>query len=231
MSGCVLNVDGLRHRYLIVRHAVSLANERRLIVSSPGEGVKADYGLSAHGKRQAAAAGKRIADWIASPASQVPSDQPIAVCTSPFSRAVETARRIHDYLGQDARLSSRLLTRSDGPVVLDDLRERSFGNFELKGDEHYQTVWANDSRFGERCEANNVESTYSVAMRAAGVIRDLERRFMEPRLCILVSHGDTLQILQAVFSKVPPHHHRRMRHLENCEFRELNGPSVPLSKI
>jgi hypothetical protein len=37
----------------------------------------------------------------------------------------------------------------------------------------------------------------------------------------LVSHGDTLQILQAAFAGVAPNLHRSLPHLKNCEVRPL----------
>jgi len=39
---------------------------------------------------------------------------------------------------------------------------------------------------------------------------------------ILVSHGDTLQILQTYFQGIDPHRHRTLPHLETCTFRLLN---------
>ncbi len=66
-------------------------------------------------------------------------------------------------------------------------------------------------------------SVASVATRVKDLIVDLETRFRE-HVIVLVSHGDTLQILQTVFVGLSPGQHRSLPHLANCEVRELVIP-------
>jgi glucosyl-3-phosphoglycerate phosphatase len=67
---------------------------------------------------------------------------------------------------------------------------------------------------------HGVERAADVLGRATAFIADLERRFAG-RDILLVSHGDTLQILQAGFLLMDPSGHRRLPHLETAEIRTL----------
>ena len=63
--------------------------------------------------------------------------------------------------------------------------------------------------------------------RTTALIADLERRY-SGRDILLVSHGDTLQIMQAGFLRMDPSAHRRLPHLDTAEIRQLRlgeGPS------
>jgi broad specificity phosphatase PhoE len=67
----------------------------------------------------------------------------------------------------------------------------------------------------------NVVSVAHVAHRVSAMIVDLEAQHSQRLNVILVSHGDTLQILQSCFAGVSPAQHRSLPHLHNCEVREL----------
>jgi broad specificity phosphatase PhoE len=56
--------------------------------------------------------------------------------------------------------------------------------------------------------------------RVTALIADLERRY-SGRDILLVSHGDTLQILQAGFLRMDPARHRSVPHLATAEIRPL----------
>ena len=60
----------------------------------------------------------------------------------------------------------------------------------------------------------------AVLDRATGLVADLERRYVG-RDILLVSHGDTLQILQAGFLRMDPAAHRRLPPLRIAEIRAL----------
>ncbi len=77
--------------------------------------------------------------------------------------------------------------------------------------------------------ASGVELAAAVLDRVTALIARLERRYSE-RDILLVSHGDTLQILQAGFLRLAPCAHRRLPHLATAEIRELRlhpEPSQP----
>jgi broad specificity phosphatase PhoE len=56
--------------------------------------------------------------------------------------------------------------------------------------------------------------------RTSQLISKLERIYKNNKI-LLVSHGDTLQILQCAFQKQPASKHRTLSHLEVGEIREL----------
>jgi glucosyl-3-phosphoglycerate phosphatase len=66
----------------------------------------------------------------------------------------------------------------------------------------------------------------AVLDRATAVIADLERRH-SGRDILLVSHGDTLQILQAGLLRIDPSRHRSLPHLATAEFRRLHLTEKP----
>jgi broad specificity phosphatase PhoE len=62
--------------------------------------------------------------------------------------------------------------------------------------------------------------------RVTALVADLERRY-SGRDILLVSHGDTLQILQAGFLRLDPSLHRRLPPLGTAEIRELHLAGEP----
>ena len=71
----------------------------------------------------------------------------------------------------------------------------------------------------------NCESVNSVLERTTMVIKDLEKKYSQKTI-IIVSHGDSLQILQTGFQKINPRFHRQLQHLETAELRELKMSNV-----
>ena len=72
----------------------------------------------------------------------------------------------------------------------------------------------------------DVEPVAAVLDPATGFIADLERQH-SGRDILLVSHGDTLQILQAGFLRIDPSRHRSLPHLATAEFRRLHLTEKP----
>jgi glucosyl-3-phosphoglycerate phosphatase len=194
--------DRLANRFSVMRHGQSKANAEGLIVSRIENDRRGDYGLSELGRRQVLAAARDCG----LPASTV-------ICSSDFSRASQTADIVRACLG--------------APEVLveEALRERYFGDWEGSATGNYARIWAAD-------EANpgqtpdNVEPVSAVLDRATALIADLERRY-SGRDILLVSHGDTLQILQAGFLRTDPSRHRSLPHLETAEIRRLHLTERP----
>ena len=67
----------------------------------------------------------------------------------------------------------------------------------------------------------------AVLDRTTALIAELERRH-SGRDVLLVSHGDTLQILEAGFLRIDPARHRTVPHLETAEIRELRLGERPV---
>jgi probable phosphoglycerate mutase len=68
---------------------------------------------------------------------------------------------------------------------------------------------------------NYVESTSEVLNRTTALIKELEERYSGKKI-LLVSHGDTLQILKTAFEQISSAHHRSLPHLNVAEIRELS---------
>lgn len=193
-----------------------MANAAGIIISDPLSG-SAGYGLTETGRQQAGAVD----------VSPLRKTSRVKILSSPFRRARETAEIVAAAVGRDA---------DSIPVVLEErLRERYFGpSLEGSSNANYELVWAMDAvdplalRYGE-------ESVYSVAerLRAAlqqHVLQDAAASgpadSREPAAIVLVSHGDSLQILQALFNGLDPKEHRSLTHLETAELRLFGRASM-----
>jgi broad specificity phosphatase PhoE len=199
--------DRLANRYRVMRHGQSKANAGGIIVSQIENDRRGDWGLSEHGRRQVLAAAAECG---------LPGDT--IICSSDFSRARQTAQIVRACLG------------AAGVLTAQALRERSFGDWEGTSAGNYARVWAADEADSGHADGG-VEPASAVLDRATALIADLERRY-SGRDILLVSHGDTLQILQAGFLRMDPAGHRRLPPLETAEIRRLRlgeGPSAPAS--
>ncbi len=191
-----IDLPTLKNRYFVMRHGQSLANTAGLIVSHPENGLHG-YGLSDEGCQQVIAG-------ISSSILPVTTH----ILSSDFKRARETAEVAHH------RLNCRHSIEYDIR-----LRERHFGNLELGSDNRYPEVWAMDQRSPDHQEFD-VESVGSVIQRGLAVVLDCEKN-LKKEVCLLIAHGDILQILQTAFYGIPSNHHRQLAHLNTAEVREL----------
>ena len=194
----LLALDRLANRYFVMRHGQSLANLQRVIVSHPQNGVDA-YGLSEQGMMQARESVQSCSRF----------DSSLLIVSSDFRRARETAEIAHKLLG------------STSPLQFDQrLRERNFGEWELTPDSAYPSIWARDEVNPDN-DNKGVESPNLVMQRVTALVCDYEQKIMATTI-LLISHGDALQILLTAFSKQAASQHRRQRHLETAEIRELS---------
>ncbi|MDX6344222.1 MAG: hypothetical protein QOH87_4360 [Trebonia sp.] len=196
----------LANRYRVMRHGQSKANEAGVIVSKIENDRRGDYGLSDLGLRQARAA----ADACGLPAGTV-------ICSSDFSRARQTAEIVRARLG------------AAEVIVTEALRERCFGDLEGSPVASYARVWGADEAGADETGAGHavgVEPAAAVLDRATALVADIERRY-SGRDVLLVSHGDTLQILEAGFLRLDPSRHRGLPPLATAEIRELRLPGEP----
>jgi probable phosphoglycerate mutase len=198
--------ERLANRYSVMRHGESKANVAGVIVSSIDRDRGGDFGLSELGREQSR---------VAARGSGLPADT--VICSSDFSRARETAEIVRGDLG------------ATEVIVAPELRERYFGEWDGSGSANYARVWAADRAAAGQPgtgDDHGVESAAAVLDRATALVADLERRFAG-RDILLVSHGDTLQILQAGFLRMEPSAHRGVPHLETAEIRRLDLGSGP----
>ena len=214
----ISGTERLANRYHVMRHGQSKANEAGVIVSRIETDRSGDWGLSELGRRQVLSAAEQC---------DLPADT--VICSSDFSRAQQTAEVMRTHL--------------DGPAVTisEALRERCFGDLEGTPAANYARVWQADNSGAGHADGGHadgghagaghaeggIESAAAVLDRTTALIADLERRY-SGRDILLVSHGDTLQIMQAGFLRMDPSAHRRLPHLDTAEIRQLRleeGPS------
>jgi broad specificity phosphatase PhoE len=200
-------VTRLANRYRVMRHGQSKANEAGVIVATIESDRRGDWGLSERGRSQAQAAAA---------GSGLPADT--VIWSSDFSRARQTAEIVRAHLG------------APEVVLAGALRERSFGDLEGSAVANYARVWTADQAAANQGagepRADGVEPAAAVLDRTTALVADLERRYAG-RDILLVSHGDTLQILQAGFLRLDPSRHRSVPHLETAEIRLLHLVEEP----
>jgi len=169
-------------------------------------------GLTAQGREQVSANTKQ---WLVAQHATIERyalEHRLALVNSPFSRARETAEIVADVIdaafpSATAGMSATLRSQIE---LVPDLRERNFGSFE--GQDHsdriYQRVWEQDARDPTHT-LRGVESVQAVQDRASRVIVELEAsaRARGRLLYLLVSHGDTLKILQSGLQRQSPAAH------------------------
>lgn len=195
----------LANRFSVMRHGQSKANVAGVIVSDIETDRRGDYGLSRAGRRQAVAAAGGCG---------LPPDT--VICSSDFARARQTAELVRACLG------------AGEVIVTQALRERCFGGWEGTSSANYERVWAADAGVG--LPGDGVEPAAAVLERVTRLVADLDRRH-RGRDILLVSHGDTLQILQAGFARLDPSGHRRLPHLATGEIRRLRLGDGGLSAV
>ena len=187
----------LQNTYYLMRHGRSIPNEKGIIVSKIENGVNQEHGLSDYGKDQSRQAAK---------ASGLPSDT--IIYTSDFSRTHQTAKIVADEIG------------ANQPVVSTELRERDFGELELKSSNSYGDVWRCD--IAGEAYGRGVESMDDVADRAVRLIEGMEN-VHRGKTILLVSHGDTLQAIQTVYHRLHPAlDYNQVQSLDNAEIKLLN---------
>ncbi|KAK8467253.1 hypothetical protein PHAVU_008G291600 [Phaseolus vulgaris] len=182
-----------KNRYWILRHGKSIPNERGLIVSSMENGTRSEFQLAPEGVHQAQLAAQSFQKELE--AKNIPLDQ-LRICYSPFSRTRHTANVVASFLNLPL----------DGPQckVIEDLRERYFGpSFELLSHDKYGEIWDIDEK-DPLVGPEGGESVKDVAGRLARAMASIESEF-EGCAILVVSHGDPLQILQAVVHAANQH--------------------------
>lgn len=167
-------ITELNNRYFVLRHGESRANTKQIIVSDPKNGLF-DFGLTEKGMIE-------VRDSVS---GTIDLDENTIIYSSDFKRAKETAE-----------IAQAILKINDINFT-ELLRERFFGNFEGMDDRNYDIVFKNDE-IDPHNKIEKVESVNDVLDRATKFVVGLEKQFQGEKI-LLVSHGDTLKILEAGF--------------------------------
>lgn len=190
-------LDSLSNRYFVLRHGESQANKVGIITCRRESGLQ-NYGLTPRGTEE-------IINTTGALRRFVPG-QDVVIITSPFLRAVESAR-----------IAAGLL---NSPVKEDErLSERDFGELELKSAENYIDVWAEDLT-NPLHRKWQVESPVAVLQRATSLVRDIEAAHSSQNF-LFVTHGDVAMILGCGFLNISPAFHRQLDVMETAEVREF----------
>jgi len=187
-------------RLFLLRHGRSLANEQRLIASKPANARDA-FGLLPLGREQV----RRSLEQAQETGLLKP---PFRLISSPLLRARESIDVAAALLG---------VTSTVDPG----LSERDFGELELKPDDQYEQVWAQD-RLDPTHRLWGVESVADVLTRAAPVVNPCLRPG-DVETVILCTHGDVASILLCSSLGEPLGQHREVGALETGELRELTS--------
>lgn len=196
----------LSNRYYLMRHGESTANRRGIIVSHAENAIH-DYGLTTAGVSQ-----------VVDAAMTTRLNIDTIIVSSDFRRARETAEIMQKVVDTKAPI-----------VFTESLRERNFGDWELRDDQNYETIWNNDVAYPSQAIAN-VETTDAVATRISGLLSELEAQYQNETL-LLVGHGDVLQITLALQHSIDPRFHRSLTHMANAEIRNLSQLSTDNLKL
>lgn len=186
-----------KNRYIGMRHGISKANSENIVVSKIENG-RSNYGLTQEGA-------KGVRHSIAKALSSGMLNSEVLIYASDFNRTYETA------------LIAEKMLNTKPIFVAPELRERSFGEFELHNDavNCYKKIWDLDSRNPDHV-TNGVESITSVAQRAYLLIEKLEKAFTG-KTFLLISHADTLHILRCVLSGTSITQHRSGKLFNNAD--------------
>jgi len=192
------------------------------------------HGLSELGKEQARLAGRSFASDYCKrdgPTGSISALRGVAIFSSDFARARETASIFAEELAK-----SKIPLYNDDIILETRLRERFFGDLNGGPDTRYRDVWNIDLKDADHTEFH-VESANSVLHRTTKLVLELDEILERQQSaqskgsaktedscwkCILVAHGDVLQILQTGFLRHPDaSRHRNLEHLETASIREL----------
>ncbi len=206
---------------VFVRHGHSRANEQGRIISSPVNGVKAEWGLTALGREQAAGVVGALQKQ-----GHLPSDPftSFAIISSPFSRTLETAQQIALSLAANVCRTTENPAPEPLEILVDEaLRERYFGAaLEGESSDAYREVWAQDALDISIRPGGDGESVMDVAERCEAFV-DAVRRQEIADVVFLISHGDTLSILATHVGGRGELGRHREHGLENCGFLVITG--------
>jgi glucosyl-3-phosphoglycerate phosphatase len=200
----MLNLNNLKHKYFAVRHGHSVSNEQGILVGSLINGVKSEYGLTEKGMNQV----KLSAELYKLQCKN--NNYKVVIIYSPFSRTKETASIIADILGCD-------IIRENA-----NLKERDFGDFELKSASNHPKILEQD-KINPDSTFGNSESINTILSKMLNVITNCENLNIEPNQNIfLITHADSSTILETAFRSVKIENYHDLPSIRNAEIRALN---------
>lgn len=185
----------LRNKYYGSRHGHAQHNLEDLFVSNPKNGI-GGYGLTRKGINQAYET------------SLEGLSKKTIIFSSHFLRAIQTATIFAE------RLGARRVYKKQS------LQERFFGELEGTSMKAGLPIIRTKDQEDSDNKFMGIESPNEVAGRLLALMIGIEREFAGETI-LLVSHGDPMAILQAMFNQKPAGHHDLGPRFKNAEIRKF----------
>lgn len=241
-SNQLIDARALIGTYFGMRHGESIPSSQQRVCSSMAAGIDPRNGLTERGREEV----KRNSEaWLQANAPAINlalKRSQLLILSSPFSRSRESAELLAATIESwwqaspggsvsgsrvsGSRVASSTPVRRPPIRIEPDLRERDFGSFEGQSPSGpiYRHVWDQDS-LDPHGQPWGVESAAAVQRRATALIQRIERQSQghPERIVVLVSHGDTLKILQTGFQQQTPSAHQDPARVEPFRTAEIRG--------
>lgn len=197
----------LHNRYFFMRHGFSEGNQKRIVNGDPRFGI-AGFDVIPEGERQI------IESVRQSPLIKLAQYKKIRMYSSQFRRAGTTALMTKEVLGIE-----------DPIIATPALNERYFGpgrEGKSPSEDYYREVWELDQKNPSHTDGC-AESAWSVADRVTQLIAHELEVIHKDVVLLLVGHGDSCGIGQAMFERRDPSEHQSITGgpFKNAEIRGL----------
>lgn len=201
------DVETLHNQYFFMRHGFSEGNQKRIVNGDPRFGI-AGFDVIPEGERQIIESVRR------SPLMKLTQYKPIRIYTSQFRRAVTTAI-----------MAKEVLAIEDPIIATPALNERYFGpgrEGKSPSEDYYREVWELDQKNPSHTDGC-AESAWSVADRVTRLIAHELEVIHKGIVLLMVGHGDSCGIGQAMFEGKDPSQHPSITSgpFQNAEIREM----------
>jgi len=203
--GRLLALQPLKNKYRAFRHGHALTNELSLLVSTP-ELDSHGFGLTNKGIEQVEQSFQvNFGD------GNLSSDH-FMLLSSPLARCRDSAVILQNLFKNSLNLQVPLLIREE-------LADRNYGEFENTNAKNWEQLKKSDLVDPFRSDFS-AESVAEMCQRLVSMVADLEGS-LQDKTFILVSHCDTIQVLEALFFSTIVKHYSDINALDNAEMRCL----------
>lgn len=227
----------LKYDYYLLRHGQSEGNVEGVISSARSLATSEKHGLTPLGQEQSRESSKSLLQFLQDRNDCRKSDEDtnsssngrLFFYSSPFARARQTAQCCIDGLIESEKTIQDLQLDLQKDIIIEDgIMERFFGDLDDKELSTYAYVWPVDMEDVTNT-GYNVESVAAICTRMYETLEkiDTHPRHEEGDVIVLVSHADTLQILQVYAAGLDNVGEFSSYRFTNGEVREL-GRSVDI---
>jgi len=225
----------LNYDYYLLRHGQSWGNVEGVISSARALATSEKHGLTPLGEEQSRESSKNLLQFLRERNDTDNKDETttkprrVFFYSSPFARAKQTAQCcINGLLDSDkSEIIQQLQLDLQTEIIIEHgIMERFFGDLDDKALSTYAYVWPVD-KVDVTNTGYNVESVAAICTRMYKTLQkiDTHERHQEGDIIVLVSHADTLQILQVYAAGLDNVGDFSSYRFTNGEVREL-GQSV-----